>query len=476
MSETAIIARVGPRAITVREFRDSYEFGPAFVKQSQNPKMSHLEYLINEKLIALDGYASHVDTVGSVRRMLREIEDDLVVMEWYRHTISPLAVVDSAQIEAGVKQQTVDVKFRYIFSEDEQDIRDVRLRLDSAMSFDSLYASLKADPRFLLDEVPANFFSLWRTNSHIADTLAGLKPGSCSGIIKGGSGFYLVRMDRAQKSLMTTATEYEALRRKAYKYYVSQALDSITVSYIKAVMEKCPPTIVGSGLKATFSLLSNSAVTSPESEVGLGNDPMGQILVRSGCDNYTVRDFARWYSYRRQSLDFSKPTAYATHMMTELIFGMVRDRRLIKIARARGYGKDPNVRFEEAQWQDKLVFWKQKAGAVGQPACEESDVKKFYEENKHKYERDASGTPVTYEQVRGKVKEDFLLLKYNTQLFRYVNSLKQKYTVTVDEDLLNSVHVSDEGLTKKVEVMILKKGGTLPRQAFPTIDNEWRFF
>ncbi len=56
-ARNTVLATVGTHPITVREFLDSYEFGPAFVKHLPRPKAAHLQYLINEKLIALDGYS-----------------------------------------------------------------------------------------------------------------------------------------------------------------------------------------------------------------------------------------------------------------------------------------------------------------------------------------------------------------------------------------------------------------------------------
>ena len=55
-----IVAEVDTIKITAEEFYYNYEFGHAFPKRKSNSKETHLKYLINEKLLALDGYEKGV--------------------------------------------------------------------------------------------------------------------------------------------------------------------------------------------------------------------------------------------------------------------------------------------------------------------------------------------------------------------------------------------------------------------------------
>jgi hypothetical protein len=488
-ADTAVIAAVGQYTITVKEFREGYEFGPSFIQHSADPKADYLQYLINEKLIALDGFAHGLDTMDSVRRILRELEDDIAVTEWYRREIVPLVHIDSLRVQEGVEEKSVTLTYRSISSDDEISLRDIKSQLDRGMLFDSLFASLKEAPAFAVKEVSGDFFTIHESNAQIADTLARMKPGSCSEIIRTGSGFSLVRLDRTRKDLITTITAYESMRAKVERYFAEHILDSITVSYTRSLMEKCPPTISGESLNTIVGLLLNPAGQSPtegQEEIGmkdlvrpevvLPDNPGGRALVTSTCDAFTIRDFTVWYSYRHFKIAGSRRTATTVWTIKEMIFRMVRDKRLIRIARAKGYGEDPNVQSEMNQWKSKLSYWKQKSAAISPPVLTDEAVHSFYSENKRRYERDAKGAEVAYEQAKGKVANDLLLFEYNKQLFRYIQSLKEKYPVTVNESVLKSIHVADEGLSKKIDVVILKRGGTLPRRAFPSIDKEWQFF
>ena len=488
-AESKVLATVGTHRITVREFRDSYEFGPAFVKHAPDPKAAHLQYLINEKLIALDGYAHGIDTLGSMKRMLKEIEDDLAVTEWCRQSLLPQVHVDSARVRHGVEEKGIRIVFRSIHTDNYDRINDIRKHLKRGMPFDSLYASLKSDPTFSVHTVADNFFVVHESNARVADTLARMRPGTLSGIIRAASGFYLVRLDRVEKNLITTATEYENMWGEVERHYAREALDSLTFSFARKTLEDCPPTISGEALKAMLKWCANAATQSQNSdkyqgglqklahsEVAVQQNPGGEPLVTSKCDRFTIQEFALWYSYREVGIDFSRLTSSTLQTVKDLIFRMVRDKRIIKLAREQGYGNDPNVQFEMSVWNDKCSYWKQRAAVLKEPAPTEEELQNFYAEHKHRYENKPGGLPLTFDQARDKVKADLVLFEYNKQLFYYLNGLKQRYAVHVDEALLRSLHVSDQGLSKKVDVVIMKKGGTLPRQAFPTIDNEWQFF
>ncbi|HSR16753.1 MAG TPA: hypothetical protein VLM39_01580, partial [Ignavibacteriaceae bacterium] len=147
-ADTSVIASIGNCEITAKEFRESYEFGPSFVKKFKDPKMAHLQYMINEKLIALEGYTNGIDNTNSVKRILKEIEDDIIVTEWYRQKIVPIISVDSSLIKRGIDQTSVGLTFRYIFTDNEFDIKDIKTLLDNGHSFDSLYSLLKQDFKF----------------------------------------------------------------------------------------------------------------------------------------------------------------------------------------------------------------------------------------------------------------------------------------------------------------------------------------
>ncbi len=422
--DTAVVATVGPVQISAKEFRESYEWGPSFVKKAADPKRAHLQYLINEKLIALDGYSCGRDTAGSSKNMLKEIEDDAAVTEWYRQTILPRVAVDSEQVRRGTEQAFLGVTFRYIYADNEFDMKDVKDLLDHGTSFDSLYASLYGDTKYLAEESSTNFFELSEGTAAIAESISRMKPGSCSGIIPAKNGFYVVRLDDAKKDRIVSQTQYAAIREKVETFYRRKMLDSITVSYVRKVLERCPPTISGGALKKIFSFFSRdmeSVLRGDPSGKGTlrplelkGRESVGnESLVTSKCETMSVQDFFDWYSYRNENIDLSKPTAGTAHRLKNLIFKMVRDKRLIAIARTGGYAATTEVQAEMKQWKDKLAYWRQKSAAVPQTVFTDEDGRNFFAKNKRRYSKDTTAGQAIYDSIRGKVMNDLTLFEYN---------------------------------------------------------------
>ena len=82
-----ILAEVGNNKITAKEFIYSYEFGPSFPKKVKNSKEVYLNYLINEKLLAADGYSRNLDTLPLVKDNFYGIETDLATEELFKNEV-----------------------------------------------------------------------------------------------------------------------------------------------------------------------------------------------------------------------------------------------------------------------------------------------------------------------------------------------------------------------------------------------------
>ncbi len=233
-----------------------------------------------------------------------------------------------------------------------------------------------------------------------------------------------------------TASDYEKMRSEVERYYAKQMLDSLTFSSARRALEECPPTISGKALKNLLQWLSDAAVQSQHVGVrpGVSEDsrlqrsPPSTILAANHWSHrhatgYDTGICALVFA-RQVSLDFSRPTSSTLRTVKDLIFRMVRDKRLIKIARSRGYGADPNVQFEMSLWNDKLSYWKQKAAVLEGTCTSRKRCQDFYAEHEYRYASNPAGLPLTFDQAKGRVKVDMVLYEYNKQLSHYLNAVE----------------------------------------------------
>ena len=93
------LQKIGNLKITAEEFVYSYEFGPAFPKKTKDSKLTHLNYMINEKLLALEGFETGVMEKEFPGDIYRDIESDLAAEEMFQKEIAPKVEVKDSEIE-----------------------------------------------------------------------------------------------------------------------------------------------------------------------------------------------------------------------------------------------------------------------------------------------------------------------------------------------------------------------------------------
>ena len=134
-----IVAVVDSIQITTAEFFYSYEFGPAFIKRSPESKKHHLDYMINEKLLALYGNSISIDTSEQVIEMYNEIHNDLITRELFKDDVLDDISISEEEIDTVITQKQLTLKIEWLFSENENIIFEYTKLLSEGNNFDTLY-------------------------------------------------------------------------------------------------------------------------------------------------------------------------------------------------------------------------------------------------------------------------------------------------------------------------------------------------
>jgi hypothetical protein len=64
--------------------------------------------------------------------------------------------------------------------------------------------------------------------------------------------------------------------------------------------------------------------------------------------------------------------------------------------------------------------------------------------------------------------------EFTSRLLHRILALKRRYPVTTDTEFLRTLPVSSENDPKAIDVYTVRRGGILPRPAFPSIDYDWQ--
>ncbi len=485
------VAELGNKKIYADEFLNSYEFGPAFVKREDNSKKRFLEFMIYEKMLALEGYKKNLDKSPDVQLYLSDIVNDLASEQMYRETIWDKVIIDSALVSKAVEKELIDLEISWIYKPAKSEIEEQYYSLKKGTPFDSLFFrqfndSVSYDSRHM----KTRRFKLEKTNPTLAVIIDSVKTGSPSLPIKTGDGWYIIRVDNLWKNLITTETQNNELKYSLEEYLRKQKADSLSDAFVNKLMLDNQSTIV----RTTFNKLAayvGKKFLPPEKfdEWNLVKNIQDKnfnpakiessyedLLVRTNSVGFTIKDFIGWYTNREPYIRFNfKSHQGFYNSLQSTVWRMVRDKLLGNIAKEKGYDKKPEIEKQKLWWKDKLVYSKMKLEIAGSVKISDEQVKKYYNENLKKYV-DENGKAKQFDDIKKDVWNDCYVFGYTKKIVNQVLSLKEKYHIKINDEALNSLTVLDENNPRTIELYSLKKSGTIVRPVYPSIDYEWQFW
>ncbi len=488
--DNTVVANVADLEITSSEFVLNYEFGPSFLKRQKDSKRRYLEIMIYEKLLALEGYEAGLLDLPSAQRSLREIHNDLITEEFYKDEILSRVNLTQKEIDRGVTKSQIEVELKWLYSNDPEVILTSMNKLNSGTPFDSLFKqqisdSVKSEDR----QWRTNLFKLQQQNPELYSIVDTLKIRQFSNPIKTGDGWYIVLVNNIVKSVIIGEAGYQDQYHKVKKLITKQKSDSLSDEYVREMMIEHDPVID----RQNFNILrakigkeflrpekfsdwdlpdsTGNAELSDSMFVKLWRD---SVLVSYKSGSVTIGEFWDWYEIRKQYLKFNTNTRESYFVsVQQSIWRMLRDKLLIERAQAAEISKLEIVKIQEKWWRDKIVYSAMKEKIAASIDITEERLIQFYNDNLHNY-KGKNGHILPFEKVKNNVKSEYYREEYMAKLIREIQKLKQKYKISVNDEVLANTKVEDEENPKTIDVYTVKKGGTLPRQPYPTIDWEWQ--
>ncbi len=486
LTDTAVIARVGTMTICVGDLRNSYEFGPAFVRRAEDPLRAHLDYMIRERLIALDAKEEGADTTAFVRERSAALEEDLAVDQLYEQEIRSQVHVAEEEISNGMKKARIHLHLRWLFAPDRPTAEAYSRRVRSGMSFDSLYAShLTADSAD--HSLKTTLLHLEYDNPDFADMIRQLRPQEISLPREGPDGYYIVRIDRIWQNPLQTESAAADLRYETERLLREGKADRLAAEYVKRRMATANPVITADGYNIVRAYLADKGLSrdtrvkwdipstfmteAGPMPISTAGEFLHKPLVRFGKSTLTVRDYVAWFDIRQFQLKTRSVGAFNASVRRS-IWKLVQDRILSREAYARNLHRRESVRRELERWNVKLLYLAGRNRLLRTIPLDEEHLRSTYNRYQHHY-RDASGRQLSYEEAGEMVRGDAYYDGESIVLRRMLSRLRGKYAIEVYEDRLQAMAQAYQSDPHAIQVMYYKPGGTFPRIAFPTIDEAW---
>ena len=486
--EEAVVATVGRFSITGRDLVDSYEFGPAFVKRYPNPLRKHLEYMIYERLLALEAERLGYDTSAFVRERVTALEEDLTVDELYKDEILAQVKLTDSEIEEAVQKERMNLRLRWLYSPDNEGARRLEEELKKGISFDSLYSRTggsNADR-----SLETTLLRLERDTPELATSIAHLKVMQVSSPIEGPDGYYLVRIDRVWQNPVMSETDYSRLRDDAIRILRVSRADQLAADYVRARMEAANPVIKAEGFNIIRAYIADKGLSKDKrvqwdipstfmTEAGplpikASGEYLSRPLVVFGNSMLTVRDYTVWFDIRQFQLKTHSVEVFNSSIKRS-IWKIVQDKLLSWEAYTKALNHQNEVKRETGKWYAKLFYLVGRSHVLRNIIISEDSLKQEYDRTK-KHARDNSGKPLSFAQVRDQLWEARYYAEEHLILSQTLRRLKEAYPVRVDEAVVSRLAAGMRREQNPIDVIFYKPGGTFPRVAFPTIDESWQRF
>src|ERR1035437_5694300 len=461
-----IIAEAGNKKITAKEFIYNYEFGPSFPKKVKNSKEVYLNYLINEKLLAADGYSRNLDTLPIVKDNLYGIETDLATEELFKDEVMKEVKISDEDINTAIGKKLVSVELKWLYAPDKDSLSFYIQRISAGFPFDSLFR-LQLNDSVFEDQRKWNtdLFNREEKSSMIAGLIKNQKAGAVSSPVKGPDGWYIFTIVNIWKEVLPNESELNQLKENSERALQKTRMDSLSDLYVKKIFIDQNPQIMGKTFELLRTYLAKYEVNPDKSKDwklddklnflqhqidSLKKDFYSLTLVEMKDGSYSFKDFIDWLRYREQNVKF-KETDFDSFSgsVESYVWRMVRDNSLTKIAFSKGYQNKKSVREQLGWWKDKIVYAVVRDEILGSALLGNTN-ESFKYENK----------PLSDDA--------------NKKLLHKVLALKQKYKIKINKDLLAEIKVENENDPKSIDVYAVKKGGIFPRPAFPSIDILWQ--
>lgn len=485
--ENRILARVGPETITVREFRQSYETAFGMLKSRDNPKGDYLEHMINERLLALEGYRLELDDLGWVTAAEEGLRRELMIEELIRREVRSGISVSMAEIREEINRSKVSFQFRFWPERTREAARrtaaDMRQRGFAAVVDDRI----AGNPEMGIDpaDLTTDYITPQDVRPELLSAIEDLPYGDISDPVELNGQWFIFQVLDIRRQGVTT-TEYETRASSIEQVLFYRKLEAETRDYVAALLT--PLNIrthadaynrLGNALLAwqrndsLRALPFMQAVMTATPEQGALHDLATHLdapFFSAGDLTVPTAEFLTWFSTARLKALPGQPRDLEARFDNGVAM-TIRDFFLAKEARRRGLDAAPRVETELNRWRDKWVYEASRGHFSDPYQPPDSLARAWFDANPRQW---SAGERIpAFQEVAEDVRRELRLRHTAMKLRETARELRERFPVTVDSTVLDTISVIEFEKSRWASLQLIKGGSN--RQAFPTADPLWFF-
>ena len=485
--EQVVVARVGNDIITVSDFRRSYEFGFAHLKKEPDRKRSYLDYMIKEKVLALEGYKLGLDKNERVRKLEEKLRDELLIEELFKSQVNSKIKITPDQVREAINKSKVSWKLRYWM----EPTLDYAQRVAQAMRergyADVVGEILASNPETNLKpkDFETKYLSFLDVTDEFLDAIKDLPIGEISDPVERNGVYFIYQIVDVRRDPVTE-NEYQDQYEKYRQILYYRQLKKEAVKYVSNYMTPKNVTTKGDAFRLLADALSEWRRQTPDdgdfmqavqnaageqSAMKKLRDNLNLTLVTFSGGKWTIADFLERFDPLSIKAD-PKERRDVRSQLNDKIALTVRNYFLIKEAKKKGLLKSPDLQKELKEWRDKWVYKETRKYYTQDIKVSEDEVKAYFEKYKDRY-KIRWDDELTFEEFKNQAHRDAAIRRVKARLDRKVDSLSAYFPIVVNQAVLDTITTIEFEKSRWAAMPVFKNSSK--RLAAPIVDPAWGF-
>ncbi len=479
--EEHVLAQIGDATITVLEFQRDYEQGFPELKRGADPKASYLERMIDERLLALEGYRAGVDSALTVQLRIQSLTNELLVGRIFEEDAARSVHVTPADVDSLRRLDAVQFALRFIPVADAETAEEARRRYVEE-GFDAALAMIAAETDdglgLLTTELETDLLSAADLDPLVWKAIQNMPVGTVSEPIAYRSSFLLIEVIDIVRTPITadpSPDELERYEQVAYAEKSQQAARALIQRTVADSNLRLKGSAYGRLERALWQWLNYREGEPKNDYLTLGlqlatdispyakflRDLGPETVMETSQRSWSVAEFLEEYPHDRYPLSTRSFEEFRSDLYDA--FGLlVRDRSFIRLAIEQGFDTDPSLQTEVRRWSDKWTYQAYRGLIADSVSVDEDDMLVYFERYRSNWP-DAS----SLQQVRQEVERQVRHAKTRAVLEDILVELRSATRIAIDRDALELLTIPSTEVASAPTQLFKASTG---RPAWPVTD------
>jgi len=484
-SDPYIVAYVGDRKISARDFQLNYEFGFAHLKKTNDRKFSYLKYMINEILISQEGYRLGLDESERVKNQEAKLLEELLVEELFRKKVDESIIISDNEIKDAITKSTVKWKLRYWVELNAEDALKIYNSIRVSGYTKVIQEILAKNPEEIRDlkDLETGYLTWLDIPPGLLEKIKDLEIGEISKPIEIQGVYLLVQITDITRSGISDHDYKNTYNRfKQILFYREQNVRA--ASFVKNFMNPKNVITKGNEFRTLADALSEWEQQSSNSDnffesvekagktepalLDLKNN-LENIFITFNDKHWTVKEFLnRFDPHSIKAKPFNKQLF--RKQLKHQIAITIRDYFFVKEAIDLGLDRSEIVVEQLDAWRNKWVYEEARRFYTKDIKINNTEAKKYFNDHVSRYVTQKGKQP-EYGDVVNQVKRDTYIEQAKKLLEKKIEQLKKNTLIKINNAVLDTITVSDSDKSRSTNVFLFKSSSG--RLAFPTVDPAW---